>query len=68
MFKKYIKSLLDKVKKSYEVFKEGFSLLAIKARREFERMSNKEFKNGFLTGLMLGLFGMLAFLTFTGNL
>ena len=67
MFKDYIKKLLDKTTID-EKIKVQLTMLDLKARREIDRLANKQFKNGFLTGLVVGVFVLLAFLTATGNL
>lgn len=67
MFKEYIKKLLDKTTLDERV-KEQLKFLDIKARREIDRLANKQFKNGLITGFVAGVFGMLAFLSLTGNL
>lgn len=67
MFKDYIKKLLSNTALDSTI-REQLKFLDIKARKEIDRLANKQFKNGLITGLVIGVFGMLAFLTATGNL
>jgi len=67
MFKDYIKKLLDKTTID-EKIKAQLTMLDLKARKEIDRLANKQFKSGFLMGFVVGVFGLLAFLTATGNL
>ena len=67
MFKDYIKKLLDKTTID-EKIKAQLTMLDLKARKEIDRLANKQFKSGFLAGFVVGVFGMLAFLTATDYL
>lgn len=67
MFKDYIKKLLDKTTID-DTIKEQLRFLDIKARKEIDRLANKQFKNGFISGFVVGVFVLSAFLSFTGYL
>lgn len=67
MFKDYIKKLLDKTTID-DTIREQLRFLDIKARKEIDRLANKQFKNGFISGFVVGVFVLLAFLSFTGYL
>lgn len=67
MFKDYIKKLLDKTTID-DTIREQLRFLDIKARKEIDRLANKQFKNGFISGFVVGVFVLSAFLSFTGYL